>query len=77
MRCRQAKGGRRRCVLLPALTLAVLASSSDADCGAAMGSSEMACVALLLSGGAATSAPPSTSYSERVRVERAALAVAP
>ena len=71
VRCRQAKPGRRRCVLLPALALAMLASFSDADCGAAMGSSEMACVALLLSGGAATSAPPSTSYSERVRASSA------
>ena len=56
---------------LPALVPAVLASSSDVYCSVAIGGSEMSWRRLLLSNGAITSAPPSTSDSERARASNA------
>ena len=78
VRCPQAKRGRRRCVLLPALALAVPASSSDTDCGAAMGSSEMAWRRFAaLRWRRHVSAALHLLLREGAGVERVALAVAP
>ena len=78
VRCPQAKRGRRRCVLLPALAFAVLASSSDADCSAAMRSSEVTWRrSAALRWRRHVSAVLHFRLREGEGVERAALAVAP
>ena len=66
VRCLQARPGRRRCVPLRALALAELTSSSDTNRRTATKRALRDGLAslLLLSVGAAASAPPSTSGSE-------------